>query len=263
MRILISGASRGLGAAAAEALAVAGHTVYAGMRRLPEVPMRDGIMPVLLDVDDPVSINAALRQIEKDQQGLDVLVNNAGVSAAGPLEGMDLQQARALFDTNVWGAVSLMQAALPLLRRSRGRIINITSIAAEIALPYRALYSASKAALSSFTQGLRLEVKPFGVDVCEIQPGDFRTDIFANAQRDINASKSCYQEDYARRMSAAATGMQQAPEPPVFARALLQLIDSSSLPPVARCGDFLQRMAPRIKGVLPGRLFEALLMRFM
>jgi NAD(P)-dependent dehydrogenase (short-subunit alcohol dehydrogenase family) len=261
MVILITGASRGLGAVLAESFAAAGHRVFAGVRTLPETSSAQ-VTYVQLDVCQDKSIEAVVAAVMQQAGRVDVLINNAGLGAAVPLEEMSLEQARAIFDTNVWGAVAMMQALLPIMRaQGSGKIINVSSIAAEIALPYRALYSASKAALSSFSQALRLEVAAQGIQVSEIQPGDFRTEIFDRAQRLPDTENACYREDYQSCMATTAAEMRDAPDPQVVASQILAIVSKPRPKAVYRVGHLLQKAAPRLKAFLPSAVFERLLLR--
>lgn len=258
--VLLTGASRGLGAAIAEHLAARGYLVYAGVRQMPATSSHANICYVTLDVCHQASIDTVLQTIVSHGHGVDVLINNAGLSHAAPLEELDLLAARQLFDTNVWGAVSLCQAVLPIMRsQGHGLIINITSIAAEISLPFRALYSASKSALSAFTQALRLEVKNQGVVVCELQPGDFKTDIFSEADKLAKPSVHEYAADYIASISKAEQHMQNAPQPLIVAETVASIITENGRRPIYKCGSALQRLAPYLKRLLPSLVFEKIL----
>ena len=172
-KVLVTGASSGIGCACAVRLSGLGYQVLAGVRD----PMAGealcalagGIEPVLLDVTDSASIRAAVDKAGGD--GLAGLVNNAGVSVIGPLELVPVETWRRQFEVNVFGLVAVTQAFLPLLRRVRGRIVNIGSIAGRSALPGTGTYDASKFAVEGVTDALRMEVRPFGIHVSLIEPG--------------------------------------------------------------------------------------------
>ncbi len=183
--VLVTGASTGIGAACALTLADMGWHVYAGVRK-PEdgqaLQSRSNgqIRPVILDVTQADTIREAmaiLRQEAKDTP-LRGLVNNAGVAIGGPLEYLDLDELRRQFEINVVGQVAVTQAFLPLLRQGRGRIVNMSSIAGRGSLPFGGPYSASKYALESLSDALRMELAPWGLQVSLIEPGSVKTPIW-------------------------------------------------------------------------------------
>jgi len=181
---LISGASTGIGRACAEHLDSLGFTVFAGVRKPPDADsVRSAgsgrIQPLMLDVTEIESIAAAIRTInEAAPAGLAGLVNNAGISVGGPFEFVAIDEWRRQLEVNFIGQVSITQAALPALRKARGRIVNMTSIGGRIASPFLGPYNASKFALEAVTDALRLELRQFGVQVAAIEPGAVVTPIW-------------------------------------------------------------------------------------
>ena len=182
--VLVTGASSGIGFATAVRLARRGTIVFAGIRRQVdgEALLRENsgrIKPMLLDVTDDASLQRARTRIESLREfRLDALVNNAGIAVAGPLELLPQSELRRQFDVNFFAPMALTQAFLPLLRESGGRIVNVSSVAGKMAAPYLGAYSASKFALEAASDALRLELRPFGVSVSVIEPGDVRTPIW-------------------------------------------------------------------------------------
>jgi NAD(P)-dependent dehydrogenase (short-subunit alcohol dehydrogenase family) len=172
---LVTGASSGIGAACATRLAGSGWRVFAGVRRAGDAPK--STEEILLDVTDEDEVRAAAERVGE----LDGLVNNAGIALAIPLEFIPLDELRRQFEVNVFGQVAVTQAFLPHLRRSRGRIVFIGSIAGQSALPFLGPYAASKHALEAITDTLRLELRPFGVDVSLVQPGTIQTPIWTKS----------------------------------------------------------------------------------
>jgi NAD(P)-dependent dehydrogenase (short-subunit alcohol dehydrogenase family) len=182
--VLVTGASRGLGRDMALHLARSGFRVFAGVRRDEDggkLQEEGGaaIQPVLLDVVDSRSIAAARDLIAKTvgEAGLDGLVNNAGLASFGPLEQQPLEEFEELFRVNLFGVVALTQAMLPLLRKARGRLVNVSSGNGKLSMPFTAAYSASKFALEALSDALRGELRPFGIRVVVVQPGAMATDI--------------------------------------------------------------------------------------
>jgi NAD(P)-dependent dehydrogenase (short-subunit alcohol dehydrogenase family) len=172
---LVTGASSGIGAACAAMLAGAGWHVFAGVRRAGDAPA--GTEEILLDVTNEDHLRAAAERIEE----LHGLVNNAGIAIAIPLEFIPLEELRRQFEVNVVGQVAVTQAFLPHLRRSRGRIVFIGSIAGQSALPFLGPYAASKHALEAVADTLRVELRPFGVHVALVQPGTIKTPIWTKS----------------------------------------------------------------------------------
>src|SRR5216117_2533512 len=177
--VVVTGASTGFGAAIARHLADRGFRVFGTVRRaVDEVALaRDGVTPVRMDVTDTASIMRAQGEVERalGATPLIALVNNAGIPAAGPLELFPLDDLRRVLEVNLIGVVAVTQAFLPLLKASRGRIVNISSVAGRGALPFIGPYAASKFGLEAVSDSLRRELLPFGVRVVVIEPGSFKT----------------------------------------------------------------------------------------
>lgn len=182
--VLVTGAAKGIGHACVQRLA-GRFRVYAGVRRLEDgaalsAELGPEVVPVQLEVTDEAAVTAAAAFIHADlgDRPLAGIVNNAGMAVAGPLEFLPLDDLRRQFEVNVIGQVAVTQAMLPMLRESRGRIVNMGSIAGKSALPMTGPYSASKFALEAITDSLRVELLPFGVDVIIIEPGVIATPIW-------------------------------------------------------------------------------------
>lgn len=200
MEILISGASTGIGRACAIHLANAGHTVWAGVRaeksfqELEKLSVR-GLTPVYLDVTDSKSLASAVKDVKKTSGGLHGLINNAGIAVGGPIEGLSMDDWRRQFDTNFFGLIELTKACLPMLRESKGRIINMSSLSGRIASPYMGPYSASKFALEAYSDTLRREVGKFGVEVCVVEPGPIDTPIWKKSMQEGLDKKAQMSDD--------------------------------------------------------------------
>ncbi len=180
--VVVTGASSGIGRACALALDRAGFSVFAGVRRAEDAAAlrKDAssrLAPVILDVTEAASIASAVTFLEQalGENGLAGLVNNAGIGLLGPLEYLPADDLRRQFEINVFGQIAVTQALLPLLRQGRGRIINMGSVGARFALPFGGPLCASKSAFASLTDSLRLELSPWGIPVCLIEPGSIAT----------------------------------------------------------------------------------------
>jgi NAD(P)-dependent dehydrogenase (short-subunit alcohol dehydrogenase family) len=216
---LVTGASTGIGEATARWLDNRGHRVFAGVRRAEDAARLRGtaserLVPVRLDVTDPASIDSAREDVESSlgSQGLDGLVNNAGIAVAGPLECLPLDAIRRQFDVNVIGQLAVTQAFLPSLRAAGGRIVLMGSIGGRISTPFLGPYAASKFALEAIADALRLELRPWGVEVVLLEPGSIATPIWKKGGDDAAALLGTRAErDYgtairAMRDAAAAAG---------------------------------------------------------
>jgi len=192
--ILISGASTGIGKAAALYLDQKGFKVYAGVRRAEDGKRLEKqsrqLKSLLLDVTQEEDVQKALDTISKENDGhLFGLINNAGIVVLGPMECLDSQDLQLQIDVNVLGVARLIRSSLPLLRKSHGRIINISSTSGLLALPFAGAYAASKFALEGLSDSLRVELRPFGVEVILIEPGAVATPLWQKTQEQIKGLK--------------------------------------------------------------------------
>ncbi len=178
--VVVTGASSGIGAAVARDLARRGFRVFGTVRRPEDAAALEGVSPVRMDVTDQASIGLARHEVERALAGqpLAGLVNNAGIPAAGPLELLPIDEFRRVLEVNLVGAVAVTQAFLPLLKSSRGRIVNMSSVAGREALPFMGPYAASKFGLEAVSDSLRRELAPFGVKVIVVEPGSVQSKIW-------------------------------------------------------------------------------------
>lgn len=176
---VVTGASTGIGAATARELARRGFHVLAGVRRDSDrtALQADGIEPVILDITDPDQVAALAARVERGQQPLRALVNNAGVPGAGPVEVMPLSEWRRIFEVNLFGHVAVTQAVLPALVRGKGRVVNLSSLNGKISMAGYGPYAASKFAMEAMSDALRNELAPHGVQVVVVEPGGVKTEM--------------------------------------------------------------------------------------
>ena len=188
--VIISGASTGIGRGIALALAQRGYWAFAGVRRAQDAEalqaaagteLSGRLTPVMLDVTDTASVQAARDQVEAALGGTELvgLVNNAAIAVSGPLEFLPLEALRKQLEVNVVGALAMVQEFAPLLRRSRGRVINVSSVGGFVSTAFQGPYCASKFALEALSDSLRRELQPWGIQVCLIQPGSTATPMWA------------------------------------------------------------------------------------
>ena len=215
--IVITGASTGIGAACALYLADHGFRVFAGIRdhQAGEVLAkgRTGrVIPIHLDVTEERSIREATDRVTQQlgEGGLVGLINNAGIAVGGPLEVIPIDQLRRQFEVNVFGQIAVTQAFLPLLRKGRGRIINMGSIAGRATIPLMGPYSASKFALEALTDALRLELQPWGMQVSVIEPGAIATPIWEKSIKAASSLESTAGSAATTRYAAMVKGVKEA-----------------------------------------------------
>ncbi|HEU4324538.1 MAG TPA: SDR family oxidoreductase [Roseiflexaceae bacterium] len=262
---LITGASSGLGRAIAAHLHRAGWRVFGTSRSAqPGGCAPEGFALLRMDVDCDESVGAAVQTLLEATGGrLDLLVNCAGFGIAGSVEDTTVEEARRLFETNLFGVWRVCRAALPAMRRRRaGTIINVSSLAGLISIPFQAAYSASKYALEGLTEALSAEARPFGVRVVLVEPGDFRTGF---TDRREHVAAAC-NPAYAARMRASVAVMERdergGADPAVAAR-LVERIAHTRNPRLRYIvGLPFAHIAVLLKRVVPARLFEWGLMKY-
>lgn len=190
--VVITGASSGIGRASVALMSQAGWQVFATVRKAADQQKLqqvygENVIPIVMDVQDESSIQAAAQQIAThlNGRGLDGLVNCAGIGVVRPVEYASLQDIRQTYEVNVFGQIAVSQALLHLLRRNRGRIVNITSVGVNIAIPFGGLLNSSKSAFAMLSDSMRLELRPFGVRVIAIEPGAISTPAVEKTLGDI------------------------------------------------------------------------------
>ena len=198
---IVTGGSAGIGKAAAHMLAENGYKVY----ELSRSGVSDGkIKHITADVTDETAVREAFKEVVSNEGRIDLLVNNAGFGISGAAEFTCTEDAKRQFDVNFFGTFICCREAIPYLRKSRGRIINVSSVAANFPIPFQSFYSASKSAVSSFTLCLANELRPFGIKVCTVSPGDVRTNFTAAREKNSQGS-----EFYGDKINSAVKTMER------------------------------------------------------
>jgi short-subunit dehydrogenase len=247
-RIFLTGASSGIGLSAARALCQRGHQVWGSSRSPERLPEIFGFHRVVLDLNDDASIDAGYGEAVRQAGEFDVLINNAGAGVFGPLEGFSSDELRSQFQTLLVGPMRLIALALPAMRaRNRGLIINISSLAGELPVPFLAPYSAAKSALSTLSDGLNLELTHTAVRVIDLRPGDFATQFHSSTQRVGDRLSDAYAPNLELCWRAIDRNMARAPNPQLVAEALVRIVDAEIRRPAVAVGDFFQaRIAPAL-----------------
>jgi NAD(P)-dependent dehydrogenase (short-subunit alcohol dehydrogenase family) len=261
--VLITGAASGIGKATAKLFAEQGHITYATARRREAFPELQALAchPLYLDVTDEESMLAAVHEIVSRHSAVDVLVNSAGYSQAGPLEELALTAIRSQFETNVFGPLRMSQLVLPGMRAERqGRIINVSSVAGVVTMMGTGAYTMSKHALECFSDVLRYEVKTFGIDVITIQPGGVATnfthveeELFS--QGDQNSPYTRYRENMLKTLRQGSSANRLILQPEQVAKVILQAATDLYPRKCYRVG-LLAQVLPRIRDLLPEFLWD-------
>ncbi|MCL9653347.1 SDR family oxidoreductase [Pseudomonas protegens] len=264
---LITGCSSGIGRALADAFKSAGFTVLATARKAEDVnTLQDaGFKAVQLDVNDAPALGALSEEINQQYGGLDVLINNAGYGAMGPLLDGGVQAMQRQFETNVFSVVGVTRAMFPVLRRSRGLVVNIGSVSGVLVTPFAGAYCASKAAVHALSDALRMELSPFGIRVMEVQPGAIASSFAKNAGHEAEQLLNEQSPWWPLRegIRARAKASQDKPTPASeFAAGLLKAVQQDNPPRLVRLGNG-SRALPLLANLLPkGWLEKGLMKRF-
>jgi NAD(P)-dependent dehydrogenase (short-subunit alcohol dehydrogenase family) len=261
--VLITGASSGIGRAAALELLRAGHTVYGGARRVERMDAvgASGGQVLPMDVTNDADLQRVVQTILDQQGTIDVLVNNAGFGLYGAAEDVPLEQARYQMEVNLFGPARLIQLVLPHMREQRsGRIVNLSSMGGEITFPLGAWYHASKHALEAYSDALRQEVRRFGIDVVLIQPGLVKTEfggVTSQAVRAISGHGAYRElaEAMARNTETIYGENSRASQPVVVAAAIRKAVETARPRPRYAVG-YMARPLMTLNRLLPARIFD-------
>ena len=253
--VLITGASSGVGQATARLLSQKGYKVFGTSRKPADAEAIPNAEMLALDVRSDDSVRACVDAVSNRAGRLDVLINNAGHELAGALEEVSSEEARAQFETNFFGVVSMVDAVLPLMRRQkRGHIVNAGSLSGLSSIPFLGIYSASKFALEGYTEALRHELKPFNIHVSLTEAGFLKTPMMNNRQ--VATNRIAEYEPWRQRALAAIRGQEEkGPGPELVAETLLAII-SSDAPRLRYPIGQQAKSVVRLRRFLPAGLFE-------
>lgn len=245
--VLITGASSGIGKATATYFAERGYKVYGIARKDFNL---EGVYPVLCDVTNKEAVKSAVDFVIKLEGQIDILINNAGFGIAGAIETTDIEDAKKQFDVNFFGAVNMTTEVLPYMRkRLKGKIINTSSVASFIPLPFQAYYSACKSSLDTWAKALRLEVKDYNIKVTNIQPGDIKTEFTTRREKKVD-KKSPYYKKETKSIAKMEKDEQNGMPPIVIAKKMYKVAKRKNPPYTITVGAsykliaFLQKILP-------------------
>ena len=260
--VLITGASSGIGQACATHLQRRGLGVY-GTSRHPQ-PIPGSFEMIQMDVNSDESVQQGIALVYERDGRLDVVINNAGYGLAGGIEDTSTEEAKAQFEANFFGVLRVCRAALPIMRAQRsGTIINISSVAGVIGVPFQGLYSASKHAVEAMSEALSVEVHPFGIRVVLVEPGDLHTGFTAARLRAAQSlANAAYQARFGAAMQVIEHDETHGPSPEQVARLVERIIRTRSPRLRYVVGPAYEALAVVAKTVLPPRLWEWILGKY-
>ena len=262
---LVTGASSGIGEDTARKLQALGYIVYGAARRTDRLQalVTDGIRPLTMDVTDDASMTAGVDRILEETGRIDVLVNNAGYGSFGAIEDVPIDEARRQFEVNVFGLARLTQLITPHMRtQGSGTIINISSMGGKLTTPLGGWYHATKYAVEALSDALRMELRPFGIDVVVVEPGGIRTEWGAIAADHLEATADG--SAYADQIRAVAGAMrsesnQRHYSPPMVIARTVGKIVTARRPRTRYAVGFLAKPLIAVRRVLPDRAFDRII----
>ncbi len=262
---LITGCSSGIGRALADAFKSAGYEVWASARKAEDVAALSaiGFTAVQLDVNDNAALEQLAERINQQHGGLDVLINNAGYGAMGPLLDGGVPAMQRQFETNVFSIVGVTRALFPVLRRAKGLVVNIGSVSGVLVTPFAGAYCASKAAVHALSDALRMELAPFGIRVMEVQPGAIQSSFAKNAGHEaeqlINEQSPWF--PLREGIRARAKASQEPPTPAAdFPAVVLRAVQSKNTPRLLRAGNGSSTL-PLLAALMPTALLQHIISR--
>ena len=261
---LVTGATSGIGLAIATTLLSEGYRVYGTGRSIlvkeKESASPSGIRYIRMNLEDVDSIESAISTIIDTEGKIDFLIACAGIGIAGSVEATRFELASHQMNINFLGTAHTIKHCLPHMRaQSFGRIIIIGSLAGRIGMPFQAYYSSSKFALEGFTESLRYEVKPFGIDICIVEPGDFKTG-FTTSRKKNPETIPAYSVQEKRVLEKQESDENNGENPKKVATVVAQLLKKKKLPIRKSVGPLIQRAGASIKRVIPAKVFEKIYM---
>lgn len=259
--VLITGGSSGIGKSVAIYLSQKGFIVYGTSRNPDRITEQLPFKLIALDVANVSTINTAVETIIQKEGRLDILINNAGVGITGPIEETPDEEIKNAFQTNVFGPVDVIKAVLPQMRtQNSGLIINVTSIAGYMGLPYRGVYSATKATLEILTEAFRMEIKDFNIQMTNVAPGDFATNIASGRYHSPVLDNSPYKIPYGNTLELMNAHVDEGNDPKEMAEAIYSIITNKNPKIHYKVGAFMQKFSIVLKRILPDKAYEKLLL---
>tara|TARA_R110002051_G_scaffold222630_3_gene286206 strand:+ start:9444 stop:10253 length:810 start_codon:yes stop_codon:yes gene_type:complete len=259
--VLITGGSSGIGKSIGNYLKTKGFKVYGTTRNLAKYPDFNDFELLEIDVRKKETISSSIDKLISLEGRIDILINNAGVGITGPIEETPNEEIEKAFDTNFYGPIRMAKAVLPQMRTQKsGLIINITSIAGYMGLPYRGVYSATKGALELITEAMRMEIKDFGIYMTNVAPGDFATNIASGRYHTPVFDDSPYKEPYGKTLKAINADVDSGGDPLQVAHQVFKIIQTRKPKIHYKVGGFMQKFSVLLKKILSDKVYEKLLL---
>jgi short-subunit dehydrogenase len=262
--VFITGASSGIGEAIATRLSDKGYSVYGASRHLID-DQKFNFNFLQLDVRDEESIKKAVDYVIQKEGRIDILINNAGLGMLGALEDTTIEESKSIFETNVFGLHAMCNRVIPYMREHKsGLIINTSSIAGKVGLPYRGIYNATKHAIEGFSEALSMELRPFNIKVIILEPGDFRTSINTNrlVAKKATDPSSPYYHSFRRTSDQVFEEVESAWTPDKIAKDVERIINYKHPRLRFISAPIKQKLSIIMHKVLPARLFESIISYF-
>ena len=257
--ILITGTSSGFGKSIAKKLHSLGHIVIGTSRNADNI--KSDYLTMSLNIYDYEMCKQLIAEIVSNHGKIDILINNAGINITGPIESMEISDMKKVFETNFFSHLNVIQSVLPGMRLNQsGIIINITSIAGYLGLPFWGAYCASKASFNIIAESLNIELKKFNINVVNIAPGDYKTEILSNRVDSNIANTSPYHKEYSRVINSVNGKMEDGRDPNEVADLVLKIIKQKNPKINYLVGGFLEKKIT-LKSLFPDKFFQKIIMK--
>lgn len=253
--VVITGASSGIGNKTAKYLSQKGYKVYGLSRR---VLIDEAFNMIKCDITNIDEVKSSLKAIYEAEGQIDTIINNAGLGVSGAIEYQTKEELIKIFELNVFALIGVCQEALKYLRETKGRIINIGSVAGELTIPFQTYYSMTKVAVSTFSEGLRMEVKPFGIKVVTVMPGDTKTDFTKNRDKPIIKKDPIYKDRIINSLSKMEKDEQNGVDPIFVSKVIYKMLKKKN-PPVKVTVGVSYKFLVFLKRILPTRFVNYIL----
>ncbi len=260
--ILVTGASSGIGRSISLYLTSKGFKVY-GTCRNPKKYNFSEYELLKCDINSSQEIEDTVNYIVDKEKNVDVLINNAGIGITGPLEETSNNDIKSAFETNLYGPINMIKKCIPTMRNNnKGLIINITSVLGYFGIPYRGVYCATKSSMEIIGEVFSMELKKFNINVVNVAPGDFKTDIVSRRINSKPNNFSYYNEEYSKSLKSANKNVENAWSPEIISKLIYNIINSKNPKIHYKVGKFIQKFSIVLKNILPDRLFEKILLYY-
>ncbi len=260
--IIVTGASSGIGRSISLYLTSKGFKVY-GTCRNPKKYNFSEYELLKCNINSSKEIEDTVNYIIDKEKNIDVLINNAGIGITGPLEETSNNDIKSAFETNLYGPINMIKKCIPTMRKNnKGLIINITSVLGYFGIPYRGIYCATKSSMEIVGEVFSMELKKFNINVVNVAPGDFKTNIVSRRINSKPHSFSYYNEEYSKSLKSANKNVENAWSPEIVSKLIYNIINSKNPKIHYKVGKFIQKFSIVLKNILPDRLFEKILLYY-